>query len=133
MKKVELYTEGKFSDKGMAKLLVHDSPYFKILNFKFKAGQNCRCTPTRLKARCAWWFWKGRESFWERIMPHCRPSKGTRSSPTSLNPMDSRPKQTCGFWLPSRHPFELTGGTYCGQSENGLGSGRGIKWRKEFR
>ena len=39
MKKVELYTEGKFSDKGMAKLLVHDSPYFKILNFNFKAGQ----------------------------------------------------------------------------------------------
>ena len=39
MKKVELYTEGKFADKGMAKLLVHDSPYFKILNFNFKAGQ----------------------------------------------------------------------------------------------
>ncbi len=39
VKKVELYTEGKFSDKGMAKLLVHDSPYFKILNFNFKAGQ----------------------------------------------------------------------------------------------
>lgn len=39
MKKVELYTEGKFADQGMAKLLVHDSPYFKILNFNFKAGQ----------------------------------------------------------------------------------------------
>jgi quercetin dioxygenase-like cupin family protein len=39
MKKVELFTEGKFSDKGMAKLLVHDSPYFKILNFNFRAGQ----------------------------------------------------------------------------------------------
>jgi quercetin dioxygenase-like cupin family protein len=39
MKKVNLYEEGKFSDKGMAKLLVHDSPYFKILNFNFKAGQ----------------------------------------------------------------------------------------------
>jgi quercetin dioxygenase-like cupin family protein len=39
MKKIELYTEGKFSEKGMAKLLVHDSPYFKILNFNFKAGQ----------------------------------------------------------------------------------------------
>ena len=37
---VELsYPRGKFSDKGMAKLLVHDSPYFKILNFNFKAGQ----------------------------------------------------------------------------------------------
>ncbi len=39
MKKVNLYSEGKFADKGMAKLLVHDSPYFKILNFNFKAGQ----------------------------------------------------------------------------------------------
>ncbi len=25
--------------KGHGKLLVHDSPYFKILNFNFKAGQ----------------------------------------------------------------------------------------------
>ena len=39
MKKINLYEESKFSDKGMAKLLVHDSPYFKILNFNFKAGQ----------------------------------------------------------------------------------------------
>src|SRR5512136_1633466 len=39
MKKVNLYAEGKFADQGMAKLLVHDSPYFKILNFNFKAGQ----------------------------------------------------------------------------------------------
>ncbi len=39
MKKVNLYDEGKFADKGMAKLLVHDSPYFKIINFNFKAGQ----------------------------------------------------------------------------------------------
>ena len=39
MKKVNLYEEGKFADKGMSKLLVHDSPYFKILNLNFKAGQ----------------------------------------------------------------------------------------------
>jgi quercetin dioxygenase-like cupin family protein len=39
MKKINLYEEGKFAEKGMAKLLVHDSPYFKILNFNFKAGQ----------------------------------------------------------------------------------------------
>ncbi len=39
MKKINLYEEGKFSEKSMAKLLVHDSPYFKILNFNFKAGQ----------------------------------------------------------------------------------------------
>jgi quercetin dioxygenase-like cupin family protein len=39
MKKVNLYEENDFSDKGMKRLLVHDSPYFKILNFNFKAGQ----------------------------------------------------------------------------------------------
>jgi quercetin dioxygenase-like cupin family protein len=39
MKKVNLYEEKGFSDTGFARMLVHDSPYFKILNFNFKAGQ----------------------------------------------------------------------------------------------
>src|SRR5208337_430126 len=39
MKKVNLIEANDFSEKGMKKLLVHDSPYFKILNFNFKAGQ----------------------------------------------------------------------------------------------
>jgi len=39
MKKINLYEENDFSDSGMKKYLVHDSPYFKILNFNFKAGQ----------------------------------------------------------------------------------------------
>jgi len=39
MKKINLFEEGGFSEKAMKKLLVHDSPYFKILNFNFKAGQ----------------------------------------------------------------------------------------------
>ena len=39
MKKINLYEAGEFSDKGLKKLLVHDSPYFKIINFNFKAGQ----------------------------------------------------------------------------------------------
>ena len=39
MKQVNLYEENDFSDKAFKKLLVHDSPYFKILNFNFKAGQ----------------------------------------------------------------------------------------------
>ena len=39
MKRVNLYEENDFSDKAFKKLLVHDSPYFKILNFNFKAGQ----------------------------------------------------------------------------------------------
>lgn len=39
MKKIEVYKENDFDEKAMKKLLVHDSPYFKILNFNFKAGQ----------------------------------------------------------------------------------------------
>jgi quercetin dioxygenase-like cupin family protein len=39
MKKVQLYKESDFSDLSMKRFLVHDSPYFKILNFNFKSGQ----------------------------------------------------------------------------------------------
>jgi quercetin dioxygenase-like cupin family protein len=39
MKKIELFKENEFNDLHMSRLLVHDSPYFKILNFNFKAGQ----------------------------------------------------------------------------------------------
>ncbi len=39
MKKINLYEANDFSDQGLKKLLVHDSPYFKIINFNFKAGQ----------------------------------------------------------------------------------------------
>jgi quercetin dioxygenase-like cupin family protein len=39
MKKVEIFKENDFSEKAFKKLLVHDSPYFKIINFNFKAGQ----------------------------------------------------------------------------------------------
>ncbi|MFP4392726.1 MAG: cupin domain-containing protein [Desulfohalobiaceae bacterium] len=39
MKKINLFESGKFSDKAFSKLLVHDSPYFKIINFNFRAGQ----------------------------------------------------------------------------------------------
>ena len=39
LKTIELYKESGFSDKAFKRFLVHDSPYFKILNFNFKAGQ----------------------------------------------------------------------------------------------
>ena len=39
MKQLNLYEENDFSEKAFKKLLVHDSPYFKIINFNFKAGQ----------------------------------------------------------------------------------------------
>ena len=39
MKRISVYEENDFSDESMKRLLVHDSPYFKILNFNFRAGQ----------------------------------------------------------------------------------------------
>ena len=40
MKKIKLYQENDFNDLHMSRFLVHDSAYFKILNFNFKAGQS---------------------------------------------------------------------------------------------
>jgi quercetin dioxygenase-like cupin family protein len=39
MKTLNLYQESGFNDLSMKKFLVHDSPYFKILNFNFQPGQ----------------------------------------------------------------------------------------------
>ena len=39
MKQINLYEANDFSDKSLKKLLVHDSPYFRIINFNFRAGQ----------------------------------------------------------------------------------------------
>jgi quercetin dioxygenase-like cupin family protein len=39
MKKINLYEAQDFSDTAFKRLLVHDSPYFKIINFNFRAGQ----------------------------------------------------------------------------------------------
>jgi quercetin dioxygenase-like cupin family protein len=38
MKRVDLFENG-FSDLNFRNFLVHDSPFFKVLNFNFKAGQ----------------------------------------------------------------------------------------------
>lgn len=39
MRKVNLYEANDFSDTAFKRFLVHDSPYFKIINFNFRAGQ----------------------------------------------------------------------------------------------
>lgn len=39
MKKVNLYESGGFENAAIKRFLVHDSPYFKIINFNFKPGQ----------------------------------------------------------------------------------------------
>ncbi|RJX36225.1 MAG: cupin [Desulfurivibrio sp.] len=39
MKKIELDQTDIFAEGGIKKFLVHDSAYFKIINFNLKAGQ----------------------------------------------------------------------------------------------
>jgi len=39
IKRIEVFKENNFSEKSFKKFLVQDSPYFKILNFNFTAGQ----------------------------------------------------------------------------------------------
>lgn len=39
MKKLNLYEANGFDEKTFKRLLVHESPYLKVLNFNFKAGQ----------------------------------------------------------------------------------------------
>ncbi|MBW1992047.1 MAG: cupin domain-containing protein [Deltaproteobacteria bacterium] len=39
MKKVNLYEAGEFGEAAFRRLLVHDSPHFKIINFNFRPGQ----------------------------------------------------------------------------------------------
>ncbi len=39
MKQIKLYEANGFDEKRFTRLVVHDSPYFKILNFNFKSGQ----------------------------------------------------------------------------------------------
>jgi quercetin dioxygenase-like cupin family protein len=39
MKTLNLFQESGFNDLSRKKFLVHDSPYFKILNFNFQPGQ----------------------------------------------------------------------------------------------
>jgi quercetin dioxygenase-like cupin family protein len=39
MKQINVFEANGFDDLSFKRLLVHDSPYFKILSFNFKAGQ----------------------------------------------------------------------------------------------
>ena len=39
LKKIEVFKENDFSEKALKKFLVHDSPYFKVINFNFRPGQ----------------------------------------------------------------------------------------------
>jgi quercetin dioxygenase-like cupin family protein len=39
MRHIKVFEEGRFDDKAFTRLLVHDSQFFKIVNFNFRKGQ----------------------------------------------------------------------------------------------
>jgi quercetin dioxygenase-like cupin family protein len=39
MKKTEIFKVGQFSARAMTNVLVHESPYMKVINFNIRAGQ----------------------------------------------------------------------------------------------
>ncbi len=39
IQRIEVFKENDFGDKAMKTFLVHDSPYMKVINFNFRAGQ----------------------------------------------------------------------------------------------
>lgn len=39
MKKLSLADSNHYDEKGFKRFLLHDSPYFRVLNFNLKAGQ----------------------------------------------------------------------------------------------
>jgi quercetin dioxygenase-like cupin family protein len=39
MKRIEVFKKGVFSEEGVGKFLIHDSPYFRVINFNFQGGQ----------------------------------------------------------------------------------------------
>jgi hypothetical protein len=51
MKKVNVIEANDFSETGIRKSLIHDFPYFKILNSNFKAGQELPARPTTSRGR----------------------------------------------------------------------------------
>ncbi len=63
MKKVNLYEENDFNELHMKRFLVHDSPYFKILNFNFKAGQELPIHSHELEGQVSIMVFEGEGEF----------------------------------------------------------------------
>ena len=63
MKKISLYEANDFSALMHKTFLVHDSPYFKIINFNFKAGQELPVHSHEIEGQVSIAVLEGRGSF----------------------------------------------------------------------
>jgi hypothetical protein len=102
MKKTNLYEANDFTDKAFSRLLVHDSPYFKILNFNFKAGQELPIHAHDIEGQVSLVVIEGEGEFL---------GKDNLSSARSVIVSEIRPhglgrKPTCDCWSPSHRRSE---------------------------
>ena len=98
LKRVEVFREGGFKDLTVNRFLVHDSPYMRVINFNFRAGQELPVTTMPLKASSPSWCWRAGGPFSARTGPNCRPNRAMSLFPTSKSPMACGRKPICGCW-----------------------------------
>ena len=106
MKKVNVIEANDFSETGMKKLLVHDSPYFKILNFNFKAGQELPVHAHDIEGQVSLVVLEGKGEFLGKDGAILPATQGDVLIPRSPNPTGSGPGLTCGCWSPLPRLFE---------------------------
>ena len=72
MKKINLYEANGFGEKTFKSLLVHDSPYFKILNFNFRPSQELPVHAHDIEGEASLTALGVRVSSWERTVQPSR-------------------------------------------------------------
>ena len=98
MKRVDVHSENGFSEKNFTNLLVHDSPYSKILNFNFKAGQELPIHSHDIEGKVSIAVLEGDGESWQKTARFSRHTSATFSSRTSASRTESAQKRICVSW-----------------------------------
>lgn len=106
MKKVNLIEAGEFNESSFKRFLVHDSPYMKILNFNFQAGQELPVHSHNMEGQVSMTILEGEGEFLCR--DGALPAKAGDVLISEISePHGLRAKTDCGFWWSSRHLFKF--------------------------
>ena len=100
LKRVEVFREGGFKDLTVNRFLVHDSPYMRVINFNFRAGQELPVTTMPLKASSPSWCW--------RAGGLSRQGRGRTAGPTGR----------CPYFRHRRAPWPAGGNRYAGAGDH---------------
>ena len=107
MKKINLYEPGQVCRQGHGKVAGARLPYFKIINFNFKAGQELPVHSHDIEGQVSLVIIEGEGEFLGKDGASFPAKPGDVVISTSLNPMGSGPRPICASWSPSRRPFKL--------------------------